>query len=39
MNHVNRAVGQPDLYPFVNIPKTREKLSFSLQWLSVRRDL
>lgn len=35
MNHVNRAAGQPDLYPFVNTPKTREKLAFALRWLSV----
>jgi len=34
MNHVNRAVGQPDLYPFVNTPATREKLAFALNWLS-----
>lgn len=34
MNHVNRAVGQPDLYPFVNTPATREKLAFALIWLS-----
>ena len=35
MNHVNRAVGQPDLYPFVNSARTREKLSFALHWLAV----
>ena len=34
MNHVNRAVGQPDLYPFVNSPKAREKLAFALRWLA-----
>ena len=34
MNHVNRAVGQPDLYPFVNTPRTREKLGFALRWLA-----
>lgn len=34
MNHVNRAVGQPDLYPFVNTPATRDKLGFALKWLS-----
>ncbi len=39
MNHVNRAVGQPDLYPFVNTPHTREKLAFALHWLSKPRDL
>jgi len=33
MNHVNRAVGQPDLNPFVNTPKTREKLAFVLNWI------
>ena len=38
MNHVNRAVGQPDLYPFVNTPHTREKLAFALHWLSKPRD-
>ncbi len=34
MNHVNRAVGQPDLYPFVNTARTREKLGFALRWLA-----
>jgi hypothetical protein len=33
MNHVNRSVGQPDLYPFVNSPGAREKLAFALRWL------
>lgn len=33
MNHVNRAAGQPDLYPFVTTPRTREKLGFALRWL------
>lgn len=36
MNHVNRAVGQPDLYPFVNTAATREKLGFALTWLAAR---
>jgi hypothetical protein len=35
MNHVNRAVGQPDLYPFVNSARVRDKLSFALQWLAL----
>ncbi|WP_071797159.1 zinc-binding metallopeptidase family protein [Natronohydrobacter thiooxidans] len=34
MNHVNRAVGQPDIYPFVNTAVAREKLGFALGWLS-----
>lgn len=34
LNHVNRAVGQPDLYPFVNTLKSREKLAFALDWLT-----
>lgn len=38
MNHVNRAVGQPDLYPFVNTPMTRAKIAFALHWLSTPRD-
>jgi hypothetical protein len=33
MNHVNRAVGQPDLYPFVNTDRTRDKLAFARHWL------
>ena len=36
MNHVNRAAGQPDLYPFVTMPRTREKLGFALRWLHRR---
>jgi len=35
MNHVNRAVGQPDLYPFVNTAQTRTKLAFALHWLAI----
>ncbi len=34
LNHVNRAVGQPDIYPFVNSDETRKKLGFVLHWLS-----
>jgi hypothetical protein len=34
LNHVNRAVGQPDLYPFVSMPATRAKLSFALERLA-----
>ena len=34
MNHVNRSVGQPDLYPFVNTPRTLEKLTFALRWIA-----
>ncbi len=33
LNHVNRAVGQPDIYPFVNSAVAREKLIFVLNWL------
>ncbi|TVP74351.1 MAG: hypothetical protein EA339_00435 [Rhodobacteraceae bacterium] len=33
LNHVNRAVGQPDIYPFVNSVTTRQKLAFALTWL------
>ncbi|WP_209424730.1 putative zinc-binding metallopeptidase [Pararhodobacter sp. SW119] len=35
MNHVNRAVGQPDLYPFVNSAGARKKLAFALYWLAL----
>ena len=37
MNHVNRSVGEPDLYPFVNSPGAREKLAFALRWLATPR--
>ncbi|MBJ7556219.1 zinc-binding metallopeptidase family protein [Marinomonas spartinae] len=28
VNNLNRSMGQPDLYPFVLVPKVREKLAF-----------
>ncbi|MBR26535.1 MAG: hypothetical protein CML46_06295 [Rhodobacteraceae bacterium] len=33
LNHVNRAMGQPDLYPFVLPEPAREKLAFVHRWL------
>lgn len=33
LNHVNRAMGQPDLYPFVLPEPAREKLAFVHQWI------
>lgn len=33
LNHVNRALGVPDLYPFVTPPKVLEKLAFAHKWL------
>ncbi|SBT17153.1 hypothetical protein MGA5115_01243 [Marinomonas gallaica] len=32
-NNLNRSMGQPDLYPFVIVPKVREKLGFIHQLL------
>ena len=33
MNHVNRALGHPDVYPFVLTAPVREKLRFAHRWL------
>ena len=33
MNHINRALGQPDVYPFVVTGLVREKLRFAHRWL------
>lgn len=33
LNHVNRAMGLSDLYPFVNSPVARQKLAFAHGWL------
>ena len=33
LNHVNRSMGLPDIYPFVLTPAIREKLSFAHRWL------
>lgn len=33
MNHVNRAMGIADLYPFVTPPKVIEKIQFAHHWL------
>lgn len=37
LNHVNRAMGLADLYPFVLSPKVREKLIFAHQWIGPAR--
>lgn len=34
VNEINRALDNPDVYPFVLTPMTRTKLKFALQWLS-----
>ncbi|WP_420426783.1 zinc-binding metallopeptidase family protein [Algiphilus sp.] len=34
MNHVNRAMGLSDLYPFILSERARRKLHFAHQWLS-----
>lgn len=34
LNHVNRAMGLSDIYPFVNTSTVREKLGFAHRWLS-----
>lgn len=36
MNHVNRALDLPDLYPFVLTPGVRRKLAFVHRWLRAR---
>jgi hypothetical protein len=33
LNHVNRAMGLADIYPFVLTPEIRGKLGFALRWL------
>jgi hypothetical protein len=33
LNHVNRSMGLPDIYPFVLSPRMREKLVFAQRWL------
>lgn len=33
VNHINRSMGLPDLYPFVICPSARRKLSFAHHWL------
>jgi len=33
VNHVNRSMGLPDLYPFVLSDITRRKLAFVHDWL------
>lgn len=39
LNHVNRAMGLPDLYPFVLGPVARDKLGFAHRWLKSRGAL
>lgn len=34
INEINRALDNPDVYPFVLTPTTMEKLKFALHWLS-----
>lgn len=34
VNEINRALDNPDVYPFVLTPTTRNKLKFALRWLS-----
>jgi hypothetical protein len=36
VNHINRSIGRPDLYPFVLRPKIREKLAFVHQSIRPR---
>jgi hypothetical protein len=33
VNHVNRALDLPDVYPFVLTPQVREKLAFAHRWM------
>ncbi|MBE3638387.1 putative zinc-binding metallopeptidase [Mangrovicoccus algicola] len=37
LNHMCRALGQPDPYPMVISPAVREKIEFALSWLDRRR--
>lgn len=34
VNHLNRSIGVPDIYPFVLNPTVREKLAFAHKWIS-----
>lgn len=38
INHVNRSMGLPDLYPFVLTPTIRDKLAFVHHWIAGRAD-
>lgn len=38
LNHVNRAMGLPDIYPFVLTPEIRAKLEWGHGWLAGLRD-
>jgi hypothetical protein len=38
INHVNRAMGLPDLYPFVLSDRARSKLAFVHRWLTLGGD-
>lgn len=37
LNHINRSMGLPDIYPFVLTPKMREKLGFVHEWMKQAR--
>ena len=36
LNHVNRSMGLPDIYPFVLTPRIRDKLVFAHRWLRLQ---